>query len=243
MNNDLYKLFNGRRRHRRGFLPFYTDILAKIERNDLAEIGVSGAGSQLQWHLDVGFKNVIGVEVIDYPSMTIRKNGKKLEGEIAEKWKRKIEAGIASYESNGSPPEVQLFYGYSGYHEEDVDLVVSMSNSDKFDMIIDDGATGWPEMRLALPVWKKHLKDRGVFISETPDGNGTDQWRSMTMDEHLANFKEISEFGLRVYDMKEFQPEEARHVIDVSSTYLGFYVNDEDYFSDILDKYERYRVM
>lgn len=239
---DLTELFGVSRKSRRGFLNFYIDIMPLVERNDLCEIGISGSGNQIAWN-EYGFKNVVGIDVVDYPNMTYRKNGAPLDEEAAAKWYKKLHTGYSEiYMNYPDRDKIELYYGYSGYVKEDIDSVISQSRSKSFDIVIDDGATGWPTMEPGLDNWKSYIKSNGLYVTETPDGNGTDQWRSVSTEEHLSNYRELAKKGMMVYNMKEYQLEDAKDDINSSSTYIGVWSPNMEHFQEVLKKYEHCRV-
>lgn len=232
------------RKYFRGFKEFYDQLIPLLEPKVICEFGIGSGHGHYMW-AKKGAHAVLGLEYLTYPEVKLGPKGTPLSSEQIDYWKQQLDASqlILQHIKYEFPEcNIQFKYGVDAYNAEQVDVCVKESNMGKFDLVIDDAGDRWPLMLPGLDAWKSHISSNGVFITETPDGNGTDFWRNFSKEEHLEHFREYAKKGLVVYDMKEYQPEEYKNNIDYSSTFLGFWAPDFSKFSSLMDKYEHNRV-
>ena len=97
-------------------------------------------------------------------------------------------------------------------------------------------------MKDSLDVWKPYIDANGIFVTETPDGNGTPDWRAETYEEHMEHFAILAEKGITVLDLKSFQPDWAVGDEDWESTFIGFWSPNPTIHDIIMAKYGKYKV-
>jgi hypothetical protein len=131
-----------------------------------------------------------------------------------------------------------LVLGEDGYIPETVDRALSAISTEKFDIVIDDGATVWPDMRNSLPAWKSAVSDTGCYITETPDGNG-DSLRDMSMVLHQSRFEELVVHGMVIFDLSEFKDINEN---DHYGNFVGIWAPNINSYTAVIKKYEEYIV-
>ena len=86
-----------------------------------------------------------------------------------------------------------------------------------------------------MRVWKEHLTDTGIIISETPFGNGTESVYSMPTEQKLEYCNILAQQGMICFDMSEYMVELG---IDYMVPYMAFYSKNYSYYDNVLKKYE-----
>ena len=218
----------------RGFSEFVADMLHASQQQQpiksLCEIGVS-QGSKIRIWCEVTTDDceIVGVDMFD-PDIpehyALRHDIIHIDNLIHAK------AQTAAY------TKCTLVLGSDGYIPETVDRALSATSYEKFDIVIDDGATSWPDMRKSLPSWSRAISDTGCYITETPDGNG-DSMKDVSMMHHQIRFDEIVVHGMVIFDLSAFKDiNENAHY----GNFVGIWAPNLDLYANVIKKYEEYIV-
>lgn len=232
------------RSYARGFLEFYKEIFKVYQPETLCEFGIGGGGKHSAW-TRCGLKAVIGLEYLSYPDATLGPSGKPLQPEQVEYWQKQLQKSqksLAQILEEFPDCNIKFRYGVDAYDATNVAEELKVVGIDKFDIVVDDAGDKWPLMQNSKNVWMNHLTDDGIYVTETPDGNGTDFWNAFTYEEHLEHFRILAEYGVRVYNMAEYQPEESRSDEYLQSTYIGFWTKDFSRFDNLTERFAHCRV-
>ena len=218
----------------RGFSNFVADMLYASQQQQpiksLCEIGVS-QGSKIRIWCEVTTDDceIVGVDMFD-PDNPYHY---ALRHEIVH-----IDNLIRAKAISDDISKLTLVLGEDGYIPETVDRALSAISTEKFDIVIDDGATSWPDMRDSLPAWKSAVSDTGCYITETPDGNGNSM-KDVSMMHHQIRFAEISVHGMVIFDLSVF-----KDIIENGhyGNFVGIWAPNLDLYATVIKKYEEYIV-
>lgn len=247
MGRDFTVLYNERIAWR-GFFNFYRDLILHIdtfkEIKTLCEIGISGGGKQAEWCRQFPAATVIGIDIF-HPE-TVTANDPPYMGfptiELGNAaWQRTYDCYSESIELQKKFNNMNLFHGYDGYAVNTRDMIISKFS--KLDILIDDGSVNWEDTMNTWGIWKDAIADNGIFISETPDGNGTSEWIAMTKQQHIDNMnwlaKEhrqiIFDFGPYKIINPDISPWEDD--MDFSANYLAIGCHDYKHYMPVIEKY------
>ena len=218
----------------RGFSNFVADMLYASQQQQpiksLCEIGVS-QGSKIRIWCEVTTDDceIVGVDMFDPDNpyhYALRHDFVHIENLIHAK------VQTAAY------AKCTLVLGEDGYIPETVDRALSAISSEKFDIVLDDGATVWPDMRNSLPAWGRAISDTGCYITETPDGNGDSQ-KDVSMSQHQIRFEELVVQGMVIFDLSEFKDgSDNNHY----GNFVGIWAPNIDFYATVIKKYEEYIV-
>jgi len=222
------------RAYKRGFIDLEMKLLdAQQQVNEITtilELGI-GSGRKQEWWNDATTNNtlVAGVDHFDF------RHEECAEWNKFDKWKRNQ---LMAEESFATRPRIKPLYRFTSYSTDTVKAVHSALNTSTIDVILDDSCeANYPAQKDALPVWKSSLSPTGCFISETPDGNGTPAWRSVSHEQRMQNFAELTEMGMIIFDMSEYRTDPQE---DFASNYLGFYAHDLSVYQSVIDEYSKH---
>ena len=222
------------RSEKRGFTRFVADMLYASQQQQpiksLCEIGVSRGRKQRMWcEVTTDDCEIVGVDVYD-PDNPYHY---ALRHEIVH-----IDNLIHAKVQTAAYTKCTLVLGEDGYIPETVDRALSAISTEKFDIVIDDGATSWPDMRDSLPSWSRAISDTGCYITETPDGNG-DSMKDVSMMHHQIRFEELVVHGMVIFDLSEFKDgSDNNHY----GNFVGIWAPNLDLYTTVIKKYEEYIV-
>ena len=217
----------------RGFTPIIVDMIHAQQTvkpvESVCEIGVSGGGKQLMWSTAMDHKfPVVGIDYIDPCDSQFEQTEPHHVYEIR----------TTALDWTSPYDNITLLLGKSGYITDTVTGAL-LHAPDKFDLVFDDGATGWPLMRESLSVWKRGISPTGCYISETPDGNGDTIWGIVPLEEHLVNLASVSlNTGMIIFDTLAFATPDG----SMNGHYLGIWAPDMEIYKSVIQKYEQYIV-
>jgi hypothetical protein len=219
----------------RGFTNFVSDVLAAAQQQQpikgLCEIGVSQGSKHRMWcEVTTDDCDIVGVDVYD-PD---RAEHYALRHEIIH-----IDNLIRAREVLEDYPKLSYVLGEDGYLAETVDRALSAISSDKFDIVLDDGATCWPDMRNSLPSWSRAITATGCYITETPTGNGDTQ-KEVDLEQNKIWFEELVVHGMVIFDLSEFNQDGDEH--DNYGNFVGIWAPNIDLYVTVVKKYEEYIV-
>ena len=218
----------------RGFSNFVADMLYASQQQQpiksLCEIGVS-QGSKIRIWCEVTTDDceIVGVDMFD-PDNPYHY---ELRHEIVH-----IDNLIHAKVQTAAYTKCTLVLGEDGYIPETVDRALSAISYEKFDIVIDDGATSWPDMRDSLPSWSRAISDTGCYITETPDGNG-DSMKDVSMMHHQIRFEELVVQGMVIFDLFKFKDINEN---DHYGNFVGIWAPNLDLYTTVIKKYEEYIV-
>ena len=222
------------RSEKRGFTRFIADMLYASQQQQpiksLCEIGVSWGRKQRMWcEVTTDDCEIVGVDLYE-PD---RPEHYELRHEITH-----IGALIDAKKKAVMYSKLTLLLGEDGYIPETVDRALSAISTEKFDIVIDDGATSWPDMRDSLPSWSRAISDTGCYITETPDGNG-DSMKDVSMMHHQIRFAELVVQGMVIFDLFKFKDINEN---DHYGNFVGIWAPNLDLYTTVIKKYEEYIV-
>jgi len=222
------------RSEKRGFTNFVADMLEAAQQQQpiksLCEIGVSWGHKQRMWcEVTTDDCEIVGVDIYDPDRpehYALRNNHHHIDALIDAKKK------AVMY------PKLTLILGEDGYIPETVDIALSTISSEKFDIVIDDGAVRWPNMRESLPSWSRAVSNTGCYITETPTGNGEPQ-QDVSLIQNKIWFEELVVQGMVIFDLSEF-----KDIIenDHYGNFVGIWAPNLDLYTTVIKKYEEYIV-
>lgn len=240
--HEIYTGSSNQRRVSRGFAPFIIDTVDRCLNNNrtlkeripaILELGVGGGGSHLNWEK---FSNarIYGIEYF-HPDKV-----KEYFDTNNQTMTSNLEKRIKSYHHSEflfktKSKSTRVIYGYDAYAEESVNKIKELNFWEKFDVIVDDAAPNIGSVNGLMRVWKEHLTDTGIIISETPFGNGTEPVYSMPMEQKLEYCNILAQQGMICFDMSEYMVELG---IDYMVPYMAFYSKNYVYYDNVLKKYE-----
>lgn len=243
MNKYTLDMMSEYRMAKRGFFPFWKDLLDAIDKvkkiDTILEFGVGSGFKQTGWSLIYPDAQVVGIErfdpVNDSPETELF-CGYPTPQECIEAYNlaNHVYTISQSLIQEFNIKNLKLYHGYDGYDPKTVDMVIT--NHGKFDIVIDDAHTRWEYTQHSWKLWKRALKYDGIYVSETPDGNGTEQWRAISEQEHISNMKWLANYyGLVVFNFKKFAVQDDP---EWTSNYLAVGRLDRQMYRDVLLKYQ-----
>lgn len=113
----------------------------------------------------------------------------------------------------------------------------------KFDVLVDDAGSTWPMPMDSLPIYKDIIADDGLYITETPDGNGNSLFNvPYTAPERTARLTQLSKNGMVIFDATTFShsPPDREESNGYSGNQLGIYSPNFEIFKDTINTYKNY---
>ena len=218
----------------RGFSEFVADMLYASQQQQpiksLCEIGVSWGRKQRMWcEVTTDDCEIVGVDVYE-PD---RPEHYALRHEITH-----IAALIYAKNKAVMYSKLTLVLGEDGYIPETVDRALSAISYEKFDIVIDDGAVTWPNMRDSLPSWSRAISPTGFYITETPTGNGDSQ-KNLSLIQNKIWFEELVVHGMVIFDLSSFKDINDN---DHYGNFVGIWAPNINLYTTVFKKYEEYIV-
>jgi len=219
----------------RGFTNFVADMLEAAQQQQpiksLCEIGVSRGVKHRMWcDITTDDCEIVGVDIFD-PD---RPEHYALRNEISH-----INSLVVAKNRAHMYPKLTLILGEDGYIPETVDRALSAISSEKFDIVIDDGATTWPATKPSLPVWSRAVSDTGCYITETPTGNGDTQ-KDVSLAQNKIWFEELVVHGMVIFDLSEFKTNGDEH--GAYGNFVGIWAPTINLYTTVVNKYKEYIV-
>lgn len=221
---------------KRGFIDFEIELLnaqqTVKEITHIVELGIGNGKKQEFWN-DASTEDTAigGVDHFDF-------RNPECSGFFKfDKWKKNQEMAEETFSTRS---RIHTLYGCNSYSPDTPKSMVEKLKIDKFDVVLDDSCeANYPAQKHFITVWKDYISSTGCLITETPDGNGTSDWRSVSHEDRMKNFKELAEMGWIIFDMSEYRKDFHE---DFSSNYIGFYAPDMSIYQSVIDKYKNHIV-
>lgn len=238
----------------RGFSPFYKDLLEHINGfkciNALCEIGISTGDKQIMWGEIYPMAKIIGIDILDPINSDPTQEPYCNMVDSVQVYKRRLEWQQLAFEKlkKLSVDNISYYHGFDGYSKDTANMISNIYG--KIDILIDDAAIDWPEMRDAFPTWKDIIIADGIFISESPDGNGTPKYAAIDKEVHLERMQWLAKHTNQVvFDFKEFAFFPSKDIAPpshnpwtIEGNYLSIGCHDYSYYMPVIKKYEKYIV-
>jgi hypothetical protein len=243
----MIEKFKEQRLADRGFYPFYETLLNHINSmfmvNRVMEIGVGGGFKITKWAQIFPNAGVVGLDDFD---IWMDENSEKFKDYPRDEVDDALKFYRTIYELCNKNAaywadvwqNITLHRDIDGYCPSAVNIV--MKEDDRlFDIIVDDGACESLFNRHVWDVWKDSLQTHGIFVNETPSGNGTPSYMSMTKAEHMEIFNFLAEeygqvvFGFRQYANLEHEDKNMSH-----SNYLSIRCHDYRLYMPVIEKFK-----
>lgn len=127
------------------------------------------------------------------------------------------------------------------YTELSRELALETISPYKFDVLVDDAGSTWPNMINSLSIFKDAIaKDDGLYITETPDGNGDTLVNlPYTNPARTIRLREISSNGMVIFDMSNFSNYNSENTRNAGNQ-IGIYSPNFEIFKDTINEYKDY---
>ena len=128
------------------------------------------------------------------------------------------------------------------YSEESKSKALEEIAPYKFDILLDDAASVWPDMANSLKIYKDIIVDDGLYITETPDGNGDSMYDFHYSDpKRISRHALLSSYGMVIFDMSKYSHYDTlEEEVGMGGNQIGIYSPRFDIFKNTINKYKEH---